>query len=235
MKKIEFLPWNEEVLNLVDSPLPAKKCIPDWYKKSFNYVGSNKISFTNNKPNLSIKKCVPVIDAMMSGYIQKTWCDIYIEQNDAEIVYHYSSGPEIVSHRDKEVKQHLPTPIGCNDIMLDWKRYWIPKTPIGYSILYIHPMYHFDLPFVVVPGIVDSDRYHVVGLNSPSFFLKQGFTGLIPRGTPMYQIFPFKKDSWRGVEKNKKYKDKMQKQEQILNSLFFDKYKRYFWNKKRYI
>ena len=33
-------------------------------------------------------------------------------------------------------------------------------------------------------------------INFP-FFIKEGFTGLIPYGTPIVQIIPFKRDDWK--------------------------------------
>lgn len=239
MNTIEFIPWNEEVLHNIESPVPAKTCIPEWYKKSFKYEDSNKISFYQNEndnlnPKSTIKGCIPVLDSMSMGYIQKTWCDIYIERNEKEIIYKYAGSPKIISVRENSVKQFLPAPIGCDDILFDWKRYWIPKTPNGYSCMYTHPAYHYDLPFFTISGIIDSDVYNLVGLNSPSFFIKNNFSGLIPKGTPMYQIIPFKRENWKKREEPLRYNSKVISQAQELSSLFVDKYKRIFWQRKSF-
>jgi hypothetical protein len=42
-------------------------------------------------------------------------------------------------------------------------------------------------------GIVDSTILHE---GSIPFFIKKGFEGIIPAGTPILQIIPFKKDNW---------------------------------------
>lgn len=234
MKKIYFIPYNDEVLGKITMPEPSLKKIPKWYKNSFKYYESNKISFCkkNEKPEFTVKSCIPVFDTLSMGYIQSTWTDIYIEQNENEILYRYASGPEIVSIRNQVVRQKLPAPIGCTDIMFDWKRYWIPKTPRGYSCMYIHPMYHNDLPFVTMPGIIDSDVWNGPGLNSPNFFIKKGFNGIIPKGTPMYQIIPFKRESWTSEKAKKEDFKHVLNSMNKIESMFVDRYKKMFWVRK---
>jgi hypothetical protein len=235
MKKIEFIAFDENTRDLIDPPVPSSKFVPEWYKKSFRFFDSNKPSFNeNNKVELTIKSCIPVLDSINCGYIQKSWTDIYIEKNNNEIIYRFSSSPEIMSVRNQNVKQKLPTPMGCEDVMFDWKRFWIPKTPTGYSVLYCHPMYHTELPFITLPAIVDSDVYNWVGFNSPSFFIKKGFEGLIPKGTPLYQIIPIKRDNWKSKNEYEKYQNHIHSQDKKLSSLFYDRYKKLFWQKKSY-
>jgi hypothetical protein len=41
---------------------------------------------------------------------------------------------------------------------------------------------------------MDTDKWYVTG-NHP-FIIKKGFEGVIPMGTPMMSIIPFKRDSW---------------------------------------
>jgi hypothetical protein len=57
---------------------------------------------------------------------------------------------------------------------------------------------------------------------------------MIPAGTPMVQVIPIKRDSW--TIKQGKEKDIRTSHEQFtkLSSLFFDRYKRLFWQKKEY-
>ena len=59
------------------------------------------------------------------------------------------------------------------------------------------------------------------------------FRGLIPAGTPLAQVIPFKRDIWKsyvGYDKKEIYK-----QERQLYSVFFDAYKKMFWDKKQYL
>ena len=55
---------------LVLPPLSSKKLIPDWFKKIP----------PNNENDLTVKKCVPFIDAMGAGYTILSHMDIFIYQ-----------------------------------------------------------------------------------------------------------------------------------------------------------
>ena len=71
---------------------------------------------------------------------------------------------------------------------------WTIKTPPGWSCIFLHPAAYSDLPFKVIPGIVDTDILDYE-INTP-FVVKNGFTGTIEKGTPMFQVIPFKRESW---------------------------------------
>lgn len=234
-KKIEFIASSEEVFKYVCHPEPAVKSIPNWYKESFKFAHSNKLEFDDSfdLAAFTIKSCIPVLDSITMGYIQKTWTDIYIDVDGANIKYRWSNGPQILSSKPDYAKQKLSPPAGHIDVMFNWKRYWIPKTPKGYSTLIVHPMYHTDLPFTCLPGVIDSDRYFQKG-DSPPFYIKEGFSGVIPKGTPMFQIIPFKRESWSSSLEYKKYIESIKSQDSQLNSKFFDRYKKMFWQKKSY-
>jgi hypothetical protein len=57
---------------------------------------------------------------------------------------------------------------------------------------------------------------------------------MIPAGTPMVQVIPFKRDAWKikiGGEKELKENMKVVAK---LQTLFFNRYKTYFWSRKEY-
>ena len=51
------------------------------------------------------------------------------------------------------------------------------------------------MPIKTITGIIDTDSLKTFA-NSP-FVIKEGFEGIIEKGTPMFQIIPFKRDSWK--------------------------------------
>ena len=69
------------------------------------------------------------------------------------------------------------------------------KTPPGYSVLFTHPMNWHYLPFYSLSGVVDTDTYTMPVLFP--FMMKNNFEGIIPKGTPVIQIIPFKRDDWK--------------------------------------
>jgi hypothetical protein len=233
--------------NFVPMPKPAKSYIPDWYKESppfFNYdsnLYSNKLSFGEaGIPSSTFKKCMPFFDTLSFGYIQETWCDIFIERKNGKLFYHYSLAVEknndpIISTRDIVSIGQIPVPAGFDSsTFFHWSRVWNPILPKGYSSLITHPLNRDDLPFRCLSGIIDSDKYFLGG--KVGFFIKEDFTGLIPKGTPMYQIIPFKRDSWETKKVNLKNNilNKIEQQTYNLKSVFLDGYKKQHWNKKMF-
>jgi hypothetical protein len=63
--------------------------------------------------------------------------------------------------------------------------------------LFIHPVHRREYGGRILEGIVDTDNYHGA-VNFP-FMLNPGFEGLIPAGTPIAQVIPFKRDSFKMI------------------------------------
>jgi hypothetical protein len=228
-KKIEFFPSSEEVSILVDTPLPAKAVVPQWYKDAVPFDPSTMIG--KNGVDTKLKMCMPFLDAITGGYIQRTWCDIHIKIEDGSIVYQ-SAGPlKAVSHRDK-----ISIPINNNYYKLEfvWRIPWIPKLPDGYSMLITHPHNRLDLPFTTLSGIVDADKFHHVEFGQLPFYVNKDFEGIIPMGTPMFQIIPVKRDSWENVRREFNWKESVKKMYTGNLREFWGVYKNKFWQKKTY-
>lgn len=231
--KIEFIPSSEDAKNYVPAPSPAINFVPKWYKK-IETVNEKKIKIDNYGVayNKNVKNCMPFLDALTSGYIQKTWTDIYIKDNkeSGNIEYYWASGPQIMHHRDKS---HLPTENNFYPVEFMWKEQWVPKLPKGFSMIYTHPLNRIDLPFLSMSGVVDSDIYnHSFNGNFP-FYIKNNFVGIIPEGTPMYQMIPMKRETWEIIELSFNELENKKKENQILNK-FINRYKNSFWVKKQY-
>jgi hypothetical protein len=52
-----------------------------------------------------------------------------------------------------------------------------------------HPVNREDLPFRTISGLVDADRFHDGGINFPAIWTRPEFSGLLPAGTPVAQVF----------------------------------------------
>jgi hypothetical protein len=105
------------------------------------------------------------------------------------------------------------------------------QTPPGYSSLITHPLNRHDLPFITLSGLVDTDMTMARG-NLP-FFLKEGFEGVIPAGTPMFQIIPFKRENWQ-MEEDKSIMKIGLENEFLTKKSVYGWYKNNKWNKKLY-
>lgn len=220
-KSIEFIPKTKEAEILVDKPQPASKFIPDWYKKADRYVGGEKkLNYdTGQFDNLGMKGCIPFLDGFTTGYIQTTWNEIYIESQDGEVRYSHSSKPVALGTRD--LPSQIPIPDEFHNIEFLWKMQWLAKVPRRYSIIYTHPFNRVDLPFHTLTGVVDADRLHYEDSANHPFFLKKNFSGIIPVGTPIVMIIPFKREDWssRYLEYNEKNNCSNIFQENILKGI----------------
>ncbi len=98
--------------------------------------------------------------------------------------------------------------------------------------MFVPPMHRESL-FTILPGIVDTDDYYSP-VNFPFVVNDPEFEGMIPKGTPIAQVIPFKRESWTmqfGGEKEIKEESKNIK---TLETKFFDRYKNMFWHRKEY-
>jgi hypothetical protein len=228
---ITFIPLNPDAL-LIDIPKPSRSFVPEWYKKIDQpHLKKIKIDDTGLIKNTNLKMCVPFLDAMTHGYTVSSWCDIYIEKENEQIKYYYSSSPEILKIRDKVNYPAIDN--NFYQIEFAWQMYWLPKTPCGYSTLISHPANRIDLPFYTLSGIIDSDKFYHHGPGNLPFFIKNGFTGIIPAKTPLYQIIPIKRENWNSFsEPYNEFKNKKRNIKRFEN--FFGVYKNKFWQKKEF-
>ena len=228
-KNIEFIPCSKEAALLVSPPKPAKLYIPNWYKK-IEPMKTPEFAKNGDVINKTLKNCMPFLDALTHGYIQETWTDIYIEVNDKGIEYYYATKPEIMAHREKSY-------FSASDVYYPvefvWKEPWIPKMPKGYSVLYTQPFNNFNLPFRSLDAVIDADHYHHAHGGQYPFYIHKGFSGLIPAGTPMYQIIPIKRESWESHISTYDEKQNMINNS-ILKKHMFNSYKKLFWQRKSF-
>lgn len=213
-----------------DHPIPASKFLPDWYKQMPSYgdeVENKKKPHRDSLTTASIKRCVPVFDAMSAGYLITTAVDIYITQVDGRAWYQWPKGDYISFHGNSQFRLH-PISTGADAPKIN--NFWGIRTPRGYSCLFIPPL-HRENQIMILPGIVDTDEYHVP-TNFPFSLANPRFEGIIPKGTPFVQVIPFKRENWKS--ERSQLKTEIQSQQIKVTSVFFDAYRKLFWRKKTF-
>jgi hypothetical protein len=80
--------------------------------------------------------------------------------------------------------------------LIKFHNLWTIEAPDGYALLFTHPANRFDLPFTTLTGLVDCDRYHDNWIHFPAHWHDANFSGLLPKGTPVAQCIPIKRESW---------------------------------------
>lgn len=202
--------------------------MPNWYKKTESYVTGKKEVFEDSI-NETIKKCIPVFDAITTGYILYTQVDIDVSEKNGMPYYHWPSQDAINFHPIQQAPLH---PLQNGYPYPKWNNPYAIITPPGYSILCVPPL-HRDSVFEVLPGIVDTDTY-ITPINFPFILKDPNWTGIIPAGTPMAQIIPFKRQSFKMKMGNQKDVDKSLYNLIRLKTKIFNRYKTLFWQRKEY-
>jgi len=224
LKSIKFKPGSKETELSVPYPKSAKNYLPDWFK-DFPQVDSSG--------TFSAKKCMPFTDSLTSGYIQELWCDLYISIKDGNAQYRWAGDIKPIGTRQETFNSTnlFPKFDGYFQGEFHWITQWEPKTPKGYSTVYSHPSARFDLPFVTFSGIIDTDTYN--GTGPLPFIVKENFEGVIPAGTPIYQIHFIKRETWSSS--TDLYDDeKVYKERQSVRKYFTNGYRSQYWNKKKF-
>lgn len=234
MKNIIFYAHSEYVKNVSDAPAPAIKQLPSWYKEWPDTLAIKGVDDEYSKSLLTGKSCAPFFDALSSGYYLTLFDDLLVTTNDLGAPYIRWNGKHVVCDTRPRFDPHIPIPAGCDSTPFTWKLTFAPKLPKGYSALITHPLNRHELPFVTGSGIMDGDMFYSTG-NIP-FWIKKGFEGYIPAGTPYAQVIPIKRESWKSsvAEETCESGKSFWRVEKLINTKKRGAYKKYFWQKKDY-
>jgi hypothetical protein len=232
LKKILFTASNK-LASLVGSyPVPSKNTIPEWYKRINPYIdNSKKIIVKNGFINSTVKLCSPFLDAMSSGYMAVLQDDIIVSWENGNPQFNWRTTRQNISFHDTAQSMGVPVPEGYFPQVIKFDNDIEVKTPNGYSLFCTHPSNRFDLPFQVISGFVDSDKYNL-SIKFP-FFIKNNWEGIIEKNTPIVQLIPVKRESW-----GSKIEEFNEDSEIIKTNAFFSSigrsYKKNHWVKKIY-
>ncbi len=235
-KELIFVPSRND--GVLSSPVPAYKKIPQWYKDLTTYGSSNDLSNLNpindrgsDGSNVSTKLCLPFQDAMTLGYM-------YVLEDDLTVTLDLDGKPSLSWKKDILLIDKRPTvdlaiPKDTHPLHFGVKMNWFYETPKDYSLLMTMPINRPDLPFWVPSGIVDADIWGLPAFYP--FFIKRGFEGVIPEGTPIFQMIPIKRESWSlVVDESNEMLDKHVKLSEGRRSHITGHYRKFAWNKKNY-
>jgi hypothetical protein len=215
------------------SIVSAKTLVPKWFKEIPKFKGGT----LNRDMGKTLKQCVPFGDSFTTGYLLTTSYDLYVDYKDGLdkpfITWvDIKQGHPPVSVRDNSSSDGMPVPLGYDETHYIWHLPVCFRVPVGYSALLTHPLNRYDLPFYTLSGVFDGGYTFAPHSNIP-FFLKQGFEGIIPQGTPFAQLIPFKQDSWTARQNPEVAIDgelNRKKSHLVISGW----YKKTFWKKKQY-
>jgi hypothetical protein len=216
----------------IPPPQPSSTLMPH-YLKAMEHPSRGKPRFDQKGYVTNARACVPFSDALGAGWIQATWCDIHISVVGGEIRYNSSNDRSpILSHREMNAVMAEAWP-DYLPVEFVWMSQWQPQAPQGFSLLITQPLNRPELPFHTTSGIIDADQFTVEGPGKIPFYIRKGFTGLIPAGTPMYQIIPIRREAWKRELRDHDDKRRPRTYSR-LRRYFTGGYRREYWQRKEY-
>lgn len=210
-------------------PVPGKQSIPEWLKNLTPYLGKEFQPTGPNQTNQTAKRCVPMLDAVMTGYTIRLPHDLAITEEEGAPYYTWPTGLGIEFHSPSQVSTHEAGQRGyaIPKIMNPWGI----QTPPGYSSLFIPVLNGDPSPITPFAGVVDTDTY-VTPVNFP-FILEPDFNGIVHAGTPIVQVIPFRRESWR-MEVTDGNTDEINRVKATLKTVFRNAYRNMWWVRKDY-
>lgn len=230
-KIIKFLAPSDHVWNVRPKPYPAIKNLPQWWKDIPAYSNEEKKLNLHPGPSVTVKRCVPTIEMLGLGYYVPLWADILVTQQDGFPYINWNTDTSVLDTWNNNQVSSFKIPEGYSNLVFKNLHGWIIKTPPGWSSIFLHPVAYSDLPFQVISGIVDTDVLDTE-INVP-FVVKNNFEGLIEKGTPMFQVIPFKRENWSSefeVKKSDKHFFDLEKLHSKINRSYYSMIK----NNNRY-
>lgn len=175
----------------IPPPVPARAALPDWLRT----MPSRAESDLHGGPVRTLKRCPPFVDAMAHGFVIPLPCDVRVAGGRLSWDWDLPS-PSRPSHPRSPLSFHAPAQVEGSPFhradcaIVKFNSFWTVELEPGWSLFATHPVNREDLPFRLLTGLVDADRFTDVGILFPAVWIDPGFTGVLRRGTPVAQCFP---------------------------------------------
>lgn len=187
IKKNEILiiPSTNKILEC--SPYISGSKPPSWWKDQFKISGG-------------IKRCYGTLDYISLGVTLPLWTNVHVRVSNRGDDFELRLDQPAYSHTEFNLES-FPAwtvtdtcPFSANrPIIGGFPKLvtpWLYKTAPGYSSLILPMNLEPNPNYEVMPGVVHTDYYHHINI---VLLIKTKEEFMIPLGTPMYQIIPFKR------------------------------------------
>jgi hypothetical protein len=175
----------------IPAPFLASRALPQWFRDQPGDVELPEAAGTMH----TVKQCPPFLDAMTTGYIIPLAGDVnFTRDQSGALAFDCPDG-------DTTIELHHPAQLAgspwADSPVIKFINPWIIVTPPGYSTLYLPPLNHEPNGFQILAGVVDTDTFYA-HVNFPAVcLLPRGSNLTLKRGTPLVQVIPFKRETWR--------------------------------------
>jgi hypothetical protein len=184
------------LFDVLPRPKPAREVLPDWLRR----MPGVAFSEGHGHSIRTLKHCPPFVDAMTHGFMMTLPCDVQVSKG--EFKWNWRLPPLTVQgHTRSPLSFHAPAQaLGApfhddRRAIIKFNSFWTIELEEGWSLLATHPLNRLDLPFRTLTGLVDSDRFHDVGIFFPAIWVEPDFAGILPLGTPVAQCVPVSREA----------------------------------------
>jgi len=172
-------------------PHAAAAALPEWLRT----MPRTAPSVLHPEPVRTVKQCPPFVDAMAHGFIIPLPCDVSVR--GGTLSWDWEMPPLAASHHPRApisfhaAAQMEGSPFRDGDqVIVKFNSFWTVALEPGWSLFATHPVNRADLPFRLLTGLVNADRFNAVGLLFPAVWLDPAWEGTLPSGMPIAQCFP---------------------------------------------
>ena len=172
-------------------PVPARQALPGWLRS----MPKTAFSETHGLDVRTVKQCPPFVDAMAHGFVIPLPCDVTVK--DGVLSWDWDHPAlSVDAHPRSPISFHVPAQVtgtpffAAGRTIVKFNSFWTIELEAGYALWATHPVNRADLPFRLLTGMVDCDRFSDVGVLFPAEWIEPDFEGILPRGTPVAQCFP---------------------------------------------
>jgi Family of unknown function (DUF6065) len=184
---IEFL-CRAEDRGVIADPVPARSALPDWFRR---LKGVDTDQLTASDDGLTVKRCLPFLDALATGWILPLAATVRLDISDDG--KHVEAGWEF----DRTmVSNHSAFQVAGNPYEprppMKFHNYWTIRTAPGWSCLFVPALNRPNPVVEVFSGIVDTDAFPTP-VNFPFVATAPDGVHVLAKGTPIVQVIPFQR------------------------------------------
>ncbi len=175
--------------DFLPQPYPASRAVPEWLKEMPPEApaGAGMVD--------TVKQCSPFLDAITSGYIIPLSGDVEFAMDDGGQLT--CKTPDLQAGVGRHPAAQVVGSPWEGAPMAKFLNPWILVTPPGYSTLFVQPLNRSPIPFTFFSGIVETDSFYREVNFPAACTMARGTSFTMPKGTPLMQVIPFKRDDWQ--------------------------------------
>ena len=122
----------QEIVDVFPHPVNANKKLPLWFKNL-------PAKFGTHPKSVSVKRCVPFLEAASAGYIISFWCDVFVTVSNGDINFDYANEKTnnfMSRHNYDQIDGHPYSDMPFGKVPMKFHNPFIVETKKGYSCLF---------------------------------------------------------------------------------------------------